>query len=491
MVRVRFAPSPTGYVHIGSMRTALFNFLYARKQEGDYVLRVEDTDRTRLVEGAIEGMLKSLQWVGIDHNEGVLLDEEDHVVQAGSYGPYIQSERLHIYRKYVDQLIASGDAYYCFCSKDRLDEVRKQQKIEGKIPRYDGHCRGLTPEEIQRKIEAGETYTVRLKLPPDYEISFEDAVRGRVTINTNDMDDQVLLKTDGYPTYHMAVVVDDYLMKITHIIRGEEWLPSTPKHVYLYQVLHWEMPEFVHLPNILNSDRKKLSKRQGDVAVEDFQINGYLPEALINYIALLGWSPEDNEEIFSMEELIQRFSLDRISKSGAVFDVNKLKWVNNQYIKSYDPEKLLALAQSYLVSGKLMTWEECKEKHAWLLLALETVRESMDTLAEFPEKIIGLLSDDIEIYEGNALEFMKEPHIPDLLQQLIDRIGGMDFIEENDVKKMLKDITKDTGIKGKNLFMGTRVLLTGQMHGPELPRIMELLGKEKVQKRLQQSKEYI
>jgi nondiscriminating glutamyl-tRNA synthetase len=386
-VRVRFAPSPTGFVHIGSLRTALYNFLYARKMQGNYVLRVEDTDRTRLVEGAVEGMLSAMNWAGVNHDEGVMLSDDNKVVQNGDCGPYIQSERLDIYKEHIKTLIDKGDAYYCFCSRSRLDRIREQQKNEGLDPKYDGHCRELSQEEIQDKLDKGEDYVIRMKLPENKSITFNDIVRGKVSIHTSDMDDQVLIKADGFPTYHFAVVVDDHMMDITHVIRGEEWLTSTPKHVLLYQMFGWKAPTFVHLPNILNADRKKLSKRQGDVAVEDFRNKGYLPEALVNYIALVGWSPEDNKEIFSMPELIEAFSLERVSKSGGVFDTAKLNWVNSHYIKEADTQRLVDLASKFVIKEKLMSEQEVKANNEWLLLAMDTVKDRLDYLAQFPEEI--------------------------------------------------------------------------------------------------------
>jgi nondiscriminating glutamyl-tRNA synthetase len=254
LVRVRFAPSPTGFVHIGGLRTALYNYLFARKNDGKYILRIEDTDRERYVEGAIEGMLKSMAWTGIEHDEGVVLDGE-RLSQKGDFGPYIQSQRLDIYQKHIKTLLESGDAYYCFCSKERLDKIREEQKAEGLTTGYDGHCRDISKEEVQKRLEAGEQYVIRLKFPKGKDIRFNDIIRGEVVMNTDDLDDQVLIKSDGFPTYHFAVVVDDHLMKITHIIRGEEWLSSTPKHVYLYKAFGWEIPQYVHLPNILNRDR--------------------------------------------------------------------------------------------------------------------------------------------------------------------------------------------------------------------------------------------
>ncbi len=258
MIRDRFAPSPTGNVHVGSLRTALYNYLFAKKNNGQFLLRLEDTDRTRYEEGAVENLLGALMVTGVVPDEG-LFEEDGKIVQKGDYGPYIQSERLEIYKKYIDQLLENGQAYYCFCTKERLDEVREKQKRAGETPRYDGHCRNLPREEVEARVAAGEPYVIRLKLPEDHVVTFDDAVRGRIEINTNDLDDQVLIKTDGFPTYHFAVVVDDHLMGITHVIRGEEWLPSTPKHVYLYECLGWEQPQYVHLSNILNDDHKKNS----------------------------------------------------------------------------------------------------------------------------------------------------------------------------------------------------------------------------------------
>lgn len=490
-VRVRFAPSPTGFVHIGSLRTALYNFLYARKMQGNYVLRVEDTDRTRLVEGAVEGMLSAMNWAGVNHDEGVMLSDDNKVVQNGDCGPYIQSERLDIYKEHIKTLIDKGDAYYCFCSRSRLDRIREQQKNEGLDPKYDGHCRELSQEEIQDKLDKGEDYVIRMKLPENKSIIFNDIVRGKVSIHTSDMDDQVLIKADGFPTYHFAVVVDDHMMDITHVIRGEEWLTSTPKHVLLYQMFGWKAPTFVHLPNILNADRKKLSKRQGDVAVEDFRNKGYLPEALVNYIALVGWSPEDNKEIFSMPELIEAFSLERVSKSGGVFDTAKLNWVNSHYIKEADTQRLVDLASKFVIKEKLMSEQEVKANNEWLLLAMDTVKDRLDYLAQFPEEIKSFLNSAMPELEDEAREFMKLEHMMELADELEAKITAADTITPDFVSAMFKEIQKEKGIKGKNLFMGTRVIITGQNHGPDIPMVLSLLGKEKALSRIEQAKAHI
>ena len=485
---VRFAPSPTGFVHIGSLRTALYNYLFAKKTEGKYLLRVEDTDQTRLVEGALEGMLSAMSWAGINHTEGVMMDENHQVFQKGENGPYIQSQRLDIYRTYIQQLLDSGHAYYCFCSRERLDELREAQKAEGNTAKYDGHCKSLTKEQIEENLRNNVPHVVRLKLPENYDITFNDIVRGQVTVNTNDIDDQVLMKTDGFPTYHMAVIVDDHLMGVTHVIRGEEWLPSTPKHVYLYEAFGWEAPTFVHLPNILNQDRKKLSKRQGDVAVEDFRRKGYLKEALVNYVALLGWSPDDNQEIFTMKELEHAFNLEKVSKSGGVFDVAKLNWMNNQYIKAHDLDELTELCIPFVVEAGLMTQQEAEARRAWLRLAVETVRESMDYLLMFPEKIKLLLEEHIGSIEPDAMEFMKLEHMAQLADAVEAKISSADEVTEEFVGAMFKEIQKEFGIKGKNLFMGTRVLLTGQMHGPDINKLLTLLGKDKLLIRIEEAR---
>ncbi|MDY4735791.1 glutamate--tRNA ligase [Terrisporobacter sp.] len=483
-VRVRFAPSPTGFVHIGSLRTALYNYLFAKKMGGEYILRVEDTDRTRLVDGAIENMLNAMKWAGINHTEGVMLDDNGNVVQKGDCGPYIQSERLDIYQKYIQELLDSGKAYYCFCTKERLDEVREKQREAGETAKYDGHCRDLTKEEVEAKIAAGEPYVIRLRLPENHVIKFVDGVRGETEFNTNDLDDQVLIKTDGFPTYHFAVVVDDHLMKITHVIRGEEWVSSTPKHVYLYEAFGWEAPKFVHLPNILNKEKKKLSKRHGDVAVEDFKKKGYLPEGLVNYVALVGWSPEENKEIFSMEELEQAFSIERVSKSGGVFDTEKLNWVNQHYMKYGDDEVLTALATPFLVEAGFVTEQEAEERHDFIKGMVSVLKEKLQYVKEITDHASIFFGDTVELETEECGEFLKLEHIPTLVDALIEKLSNMEVLDEASAKAMLKEIQKEHGIKGKNLFMGSRISLTGQMHGPDLNKIMEVIGKETCLKRL-------
>lgn len=489
-VRVRFAPSPTGYLHIGGLRTALYDYIFAKNQGGKYILRIEDTDRTRYVEGAIENLIESLLWAGVVHDEGVFI-EDGKLVQKGEYGPYIQSERLDIYRKYVDELIEKGHAYYCFCSKERLDKIREEQKSKGLTPRYDGHCRNITIEEAKKRIEAGEEYTVRLKLPPNKDIKFKDLIRGEITINTNDLDDQVLLKSDGFPTYHLAVVVDDHLMKITHIVRGEEWLSSTPKHSFLYEVFGWEQPVYVHLPTVLNKNKKKLSKRHGDVAVGDFRKKGYLPEALVNYLALVGWSPEDNREILSMEELINEFSFDRVSKTGGVFDIDKLNWINGQYIRKSDVDRITKLAIPHLVEAGFINEDDVKNRYEWIKMIVSALQEKISYISEIVDKAYVFFKDKVEPENEEVVEVLKGEHVPGLIEAFEEELNSIDEIDEEFASNLFKKLQKKTGAKGKKLYMPIRAILTGQLHGPDLVKTILILGKQNILKRIEYVKREI
>jgi glutamyl-tRNA synthetase len=319
-VRTRFAPSPTGYLHVGGLRTALYNYLYAKKMGGQFILRIEDTDQTRRVEGAMENLIKTLEWAGLLWDEGP--------EKEGEKGPYIQSQRTEIYQEHAKKLVEEEKAYPCFCSAERLEKMREEQQKAGLPPKYDGHCRNLPKEEVEKLMKEEKEHVIRLRVPYNQRVEFKDVIRKKVVFDAKEIDDQVLIKSDGFPTYHLANVVDDHLMGITHVIRGEEWLPSTPKHVLLYQALGWKLPVFAHLPLLLNPDRSKLSKRQGDVAVEDYIEKGYSKEAIINFVAFLGWNPGDNREVFSLEELEKEFNLEKVQKAGAIFNLEKLDWYN-------------------------------------------------------------------------------------------------------------------------------------------------------------------
>lgn len=489
-IRVRFAPSPTGYVHIGSLRTALYDYLWAKKTGGTYVIRIEDTDQTRLVNDAIDNLVSVMSRLGINHDEGPFFNEEHQLVQRGLYGPYIQSERLPIYKEYIDKLIRSGHAYYCFCSRERLDQVREAQKRSGQTPKYDGLCRDIDLEEAQKRIANGEPYVVRLKLPANRDLIFNDHVRGVVTFNTADLDDQVLMKQDGFPTYHFAVVVDDHLMKITHIIRGEEWVSSTPKHVYLYEAFGWEQPEYIHLPLILNEEKKKLSKRHDSAAVEDFLQAGFLPEALINFVALLGWSPEDGAEIMSLEEIVERFSLDRLSKSGAVFDKQKLRWMNGQYIRVCDPDRLVAMAVPFMVAEGILPTDaledlEASGKKEWAHLVVKALKERVETLQDFGVMAKVFLADNALPEDEEVAALLKEDHVPIVLKAFKAQIEGLSSVTLDNCKAPFKAVQGETGYKGKQLFMTVRAAISGQQHGVDLNDLLVILGKERILARLE------
>lgn len=488
-VRVRFAPSPTGYLHIGGLRTALFNYLYARHTGGTMILRIEDTDRTRFVEGALENLLKALSWAKVEIYEGVMLDESGKVTERGEYGPYIQSDRVKagIYNKYIEKLIEEDKAYYCFCSQERIDKVRDQQKADGLTPKYDGLCRSIPLEEAKKRIANGEEYTVRLKLPKNREISFVDRIKGKITFNTDDMDDQVLIKRDGFPTYHFAVVVDDHLMKITHVVRGDEWISSTPKHVYLYEAFGWDAPEYIHLPTVLNENHKKYSKRNGDGMVEDFIEEGYLPEGLINFLALLGWSPDSEEEIFSIEELAKQFDFDRVNKTGAVFDKRKLDWVNGHYVREMSLEDLAKAIKPFMEKSGLV--DENYSDENYKLLA-ETWQSAIDKFSDAPKLSKNYYLKDSEVcYDDEAKEILKEEDSKKLIDAYLAKLDEVSEIDTDFAKTIMKKIQKETGIKGKNLWFPIRAAITGSVHGPDLSNVMLLMSKDKINNRLKFVKE--
>jgi len=469
-VRVRFAPSPTGYLHIGGLRTALYNFLFAKHHGGKFILRIEDTDQTRKVEGAVENLIETLKWAGVMYDEGPDRD--------GGFGPYIQSQRLELYRQRAKELVGFDKAYYCFCTSERLDEVRQKQMALKQLPSYDRHCRNLSLADAEHRIAAGERHVIRMKVPLDGELTFEDVIRGRVTIAHKMLDDQVLVKSDGFPTYHLAMVVDDHLMGITHIIRGEEWLSSVPKHILLYQYFGWEVPVLVHLPLLLNSDKSKLSKRQGDVAVEDYRTKGYLKEAIINFIAFLGWNPGDEREIFFLDQLIQEFSLERVGKSGAVFNVDKLNWLNQQHIKLKSNEELARLIKPYVQKEE---WKNIEEQY--LLKVIGLMKERLTFPQDFIEMSRYFFLDPGAFDEAG---FKKnwEPESGDRLKLLADRLDVLHEYSHVSIEAALRQLSEELLIKPSKLIHATRLALSGKTIGPGLFEIMELLGKETVIRRL-------
>ncbi|MDX9759796.1 MAG: glutamate--tRNA ligase [Bacteroidota bacterium] len=469
--RVRFAPSPTGYLHVGGLRTALYNYLFARRHGGTVILRIEDTDRGRYVEGAAEALAETLAWAGLHFDEGPAL--------GGAHGPYVQSERSEIYAAHVARLLAEDKAYRCFCTPEELEASRQRQIAEKRDPAYDGRCRRLDAEDIQRRMADGLPFTVRLKVPRMGQLQLRDLIRGDIVVQYDTIDDQVLLKSDGFPTYHLANVVDDHLMEITHVIRGEEWLPSTPKHVLLYEFFGWDAPEFAHLPLLLNADRSKLSKRQGDVAVEDYRAKGFLPEALVNFVALLGWNPGDDRELFSRDELAQSFSLDRVSKAGAVFDVEKLKWFNAQYLRALPPARLADLCAPWLRAAGIDTDDTARAMQ---------VTTAFANYLEVPADIaphLGFLSPAPIVLASDAERAaIAAPEARRVLTAFATRAADIEPWNRETIKAMIKSVQTETGVKGKALFLPLRLALSGAEHGPDLGIIAELLGRARTLERI-------
>jgi glutamyl-tRNA synthetase len=471
-VRVRFAPSPTGYLHIGGLRTALFNYLFARHNGGKFILRIEDTDQTRKVEGAVENLINTFRIMDIDYDEGP--------DKGGDFGPYFQSQRLGIYKKHSDDMLRSGNSYRCFCTPERLEKIRAEQKKRGETAQYDRLCRNLNEGEIKKKLNEGLPYVIRLKVPLNEEIIFDDIIRGSITIDTNQVDDQVLIKSDGYPTYHFAHVIDDHLMEISHVIRGEEWLTSVPKHILVYRAFGWDVPKLAHVPLIVNPDKTKLSKRQGDVATEDFLKKGYLKEALLNYIALLGWKQGESEtqDIFSKDELIAKFTLDRISPANAVFDLDKLKWMNAEYIKSFEPDTLAELAKPFLIQAGYDVGDINKLMR--VMIALRTYIQKLD---EIPEQAKRYFIHNTCLNNEQKSIINSDSSVK-VLGELNEKLSKLNDITLHNFKPVIVSIQKDTGIKGKELFQPIRLALTGEDHGPELGLIAFVLGKEEVLRRI-------
>ncbi len=476
LIKTRFAPSPTGFLHIGGLRTALYNYLFARQHQGHFVLRIEDTDRSRAVPGAAKDLIAMLQWAGLSIDEGPQ--------SGGPQGPYVQSQRIDIYQKYVRHLIAEGYAYHCFCSPQRLERLRKAQQQKQQRVGYDNHCRGLSEEEVQAKLDSGARYVIRQKTPLDGAVTIEDLIRGPVSFTCHELDDQIIMKSDGYPTYHLANVVDDHLMGVTHVIRGEEWLISTPKHKLLYEYFGWELPVFAHLPLLLNQDGAKLSKRQGDVAVEDYRRKGYLPAALINFLALLGWNPGSDQELYTKAELVEVFNLYRVSKSGAVFNPEKLDWMNSVYIRNLDPQAFYELAQPFLPAELPYTPAQVKE-----LLAL--IQERITRLDEIPKAAAFFWSGDINYAEPESDQVLTQDVAPRVLNNFKKQLAQTEELDAKIFLNLIKAVQKETGIKGKPLWMTLRVALTGAIHGPEIPRIAALLGKSGCLARVEKALDYV
>lgn len=471
--RVRFAPSPTGFLHVGGLRTALYNYLFARHNNGKFILRIEDTDRNRYVEGAVDNLIKALKWAGLDYDEGIDV--------GGDFGPYMQSQRLEIYKKHADELISKGKAYYCFCTQERLKTLKDEQEKQ-KLPqtKYDKHCLNLSESEVKKNLLENIPFVVRLNVHPNEIIIFDDDIRERVEFDSNNIDDQVLIKSDGYPTYHLANVVDDHLMKITHVIRGEEWLSSTPKHVLLYDAFGWERPIFAHLPLLLNPDRSKLSKRQGDVAVEDYRDKGYLKEALINFVALLGWNAGDDREFYYLDELVQAFSLERVNKSGAVFDTVKLNSLNAEHLRKKSNEEILGMLKDRIQKTEYRSQNYSDE---FLLLIIEAMKERVSFVHEFIDNCKYFFEAPTE-YEQKAVEKNWKPETPEQLRKLSDEFSKLTNPTKADYEHALTKVADELGVGKGKLIHPLRLAVSGQSTGPGMFDLLYILGKDEVQKRI-------
>jgi glutamyl-tRNA synthetase len=473
--RVRFAPSPTGYLHVGGLRTALFNFLFARHHDGKFILRIEDTDRNRFVDGAVENLISTLHWTGLDYDEGP--------DKGGDYGPYIQSKRLDIYRTHAQELIKKDKAYYCFCSPERLSMLRQEQKHTKDQAKYDKFCLNLTPEEIQKNLSALKPYVIRLNVPQNQIIEIDDVIRGRVEFNSETLDDQVLIKSDGYPTYHLANVVDDHLMKITHVIRGEEWLSSTPKHILLYDFFGWNRPVFAHLPLLLNPDRSKLSKRQGDVAVEDYRAKGYLKEALINFVALLGWNAGDDKEFYYMNELIEKFSLASVNKAGAIFNTEKLNWLNAEHIRNKNSVELLPELRSAL---KNSVYDESFFSDEYLTKVIDSMKERITFVSEVITKSPYFFA-EIENYDPDVIKKRWTVETPVYLSKLSEEFSLLNNPGKEDFENALKKTTENLNLGIGKLIHPLRLAVSGMGAGPGVYDILFIIGKEKTIDRIKKA----
>ncbi|MBL4950957.1 glutamate--tRNA ligase [Neobacillus sp. OS1-32] len=478
-IRVRYAPSPTGHLHIGNARTALFNYLFARNKGGKFIIRIEDTDKKRNIEDGERSQLKYLKWLGIDWDESVDV--------GGEYGPYRQSERNDIYEKYYKQMLENGQAYKCYCTEEELEAEREAQIARGETPHYSGKCRHLTAEDRARLEAEGRMPSIRIVVPEGKTYTFDDMVKGVVSFDSEGMGDWVMVKKDGTPTYNFAVAIDDHLMEISHVLRGDDHISNTPKQLMVYDALGWEPPIFGHMTLIVNESRRKLSKRDESIIqfIEQYEELGYLPEAIFNFITLLGWSPAGEEELYSKEEFIKLFDASRLSKSPALFDKQKLTWMNNQYMKKVDVDRAVELALPHLIKAGRVPENLSAEERDWVRSLVALLQEKMSFGAEIVELSELFFKEQVE-YEEEAREVLAGEQVPQVLKAFLAELDQMEDFKAEGIKAAMKAVQKSTGQKGKNLFMPIRAAVTGQTHGPDLPKSIELLGKEKVQQRIQQ-----
>lgn len=476
-IRVRYAPSPTGNLHIGNARTALFNYLYARNQGGKFIIRIEDTDMKRNIEGGEESQMKYLKWLGIDWDESIDV--------GGEYGPYRQSDRLDIYETLYKQLLEKGLAYKCYCTEEELEAEREAQMEKNETPKYLGKCRHLSESDREALEAEGRKPSIRFQVPANKMYTFKDIVKDEVSFESDGIGDFVIVKKDGIPTYNFAVAVDDHLMKISHVLRGDDHISNTPKQLMIYEAFGWEPPVFGHMTLIVNESRKKLSKRDESIIqfIEQYEELGYLPEALFNFIALLGWSPSGEEEIFTKDQFISMFDAHRLSKSPALFDKQKLTWMNNQYVKTIDLDRAVTISLPHLIKAGKVSENRSEEENEWVRNLIELYQEQMSFGAEIVELSEIFFKDELE-YEEEAKTVLSGEQVPEVMKAFLEEIEKLEEFSPDAIKKAIKAVQKSTGHKGKNLFMPIRAAATGQTHGPDLPKAIALLGQEKIKQRL-------
>lgn len=481
-VRVRFAPSPTGYLHIGGARTALFNWLFARKMGGKLILRIEDTDTERLKEDSVSQILTSLKWLGLNWDEGPEV--------GGDCGPYYQSERRELYAKYAQQLLDEGKAYYCFCTAADLEAEREKQRAAKQPFRYARTCRDLDPAEAKARVAAGEPYSVRIKIPLEGSITVHDLIHGDVTFNMDQFDDFVIVKSNGMPTYNFAVVVDDHLMGMTHVLRAEEHLSNTPKQLLIYEALGFEPPKFGHMPMILAPDRSKLSKRHGATSVEEFRAQGYLPEAIVNYLTLLGWGPGDEREIFTLKETVKLFELEQMSKKAAVYDTKKLTWMNGQYLSELPLEKILPEAATFFIKDGLVNEQWLADNKEYFARLVDTVRVRVKTLQEVADAAVYFFK-DLDGYDEKGVSKHFKPEAAGLLEKCLAGLEADTVFDLASTEAVYNKVAADNGLSLGKVIHPTRLALTGRTVSPGMFDVMVLLGKEKTLARIRQAIDYI
>lgn len=478
-VRTRFAPSPTGYMHIGNLRTALYEYLIAKSQGGKFILRIEDTDQERQVEGAVDVIYNTMRMTGLKHDEGPDI--------GGEYGPYVQSERMGMYMDYAKELVEKGEAYYCFCTKERLESLKESNAEGAAFAKYDRHCLGLSKEEVQAKLDAGEPFVIRQKMPDSGTTTFSDGVYGDITVENTELDDQILMKADGFPTYNFANVVDDHLMHITHVVRGSEYLSSTPKYNLLYKAFGWEPPVYVHLPAVMRDAHHKLSKRHGDKSFEDLVREGYVVEAIVNYIALLGWSPSGTQEIFSLKELEENFDMAGLSKSPAIFDIKKLTWMNSEYLKAMDFDKFYALAEPKLKEALGDTDLDLKKIAALLQKRLETLND-IPGLVEFFKT---LPEYGTELYTHKKMKTNDEIALSSL-EAALPVLENLEDWNTTSIHDALMALVGELGIKNGQLLWPVRTALSGEPTSPGgAMELADILGKEESLRRIRKGIELL